>query len=139
MQNTVLIDSGVLIALFDTSDNYHLQAVEFIKTNKAKLITSLAVITEVCYLLDFSIEAQLDFLRWVRQGAIDIENLIITDLDRLIDLCRKYSDLPMDFADATLVVLAERLDIKNIATVDSDFYIYRFKNKQSFNNVFLAT
>jgi uncharacterized protein len=137
MPNTVLIDSGGLIALFYNSDHYHLKAVEFIKINRAKLITSLAVITEVCYLLDFSIEAQLDFLTWVKKGAIKIENLLIDDLDRLIESSRKYSDLPMDFADATLVVLGERFNIKHIATIDSDFYVYRFKNKQSFENVFL--
>lgn len=61
MPSTALIDSGVLIALFDGSDSYHQRAVDFIRNNPTKFITSLAVITETCYLLNFSTEAQLDF------------------------------------------------------------------------------
>ncbi len=64
----ILIDSGPLIALFDRDDKYHSASIEFIKTNRAELITTLASITEVLYLLDFNRNAQIDFLCWINAG-----------------------------------------------------------------------
>lgn len=128
----VLIDSGPLIALFDRSDKYHLASVEFIKQNKSQLITTIASITETLHLLDFSRGAQIDFLTWVGGGAVTIENITSNDFARIKELTTKYSDLPMDFADACLVLLAEKLDISAVATIDRDFDIYRLKSKKTF-------
>ncbi len=128
----VLIDSGPLIALFDSSDKYHSASVEFIKTNKNELITTLASITETLHLLDFNRNAQIDFLGWANAGAIVIEPITLDDLSTIKDLTIKYADLPMDFADACLVFLAETLNINNIATIDRDFDVYRLKGKQPF-------
>jgi hypothetical protein len=64
----VLIDAGPLIALFDASDKYHQDAVDFIKRNKFKLITTIASITETLHLLDFNRNAQIDFLEWVQSS-----------------------------------------------------------------------
>ena len=49
-----------------------------------------------------------------------------------IELTKKYADLPMDFADACLVFLAEKLDIDTIATIDRDFDVYRIEGKRPF-------
>jgi hypothetical protein len=136
MQNTILIDTGVLVALFDKSDSYHQAALAFIKNFKGQFISTTAVLTEVCYLLDFSVETQLNFLTWVRNGAVKLEPVLVDDLEKIITLTRKYADLPMDFADSTLVAIADRLNIQKIASIDSDFMIYRFKQKQMFINVF---
>ena len=65
----ILIDSGPLIALFDSSDKYHLASVEFIITNKSELITSQASITETLHLLDFNRNAQFDFFRLGKCGS----------------------------------------------------------------------
>ncbi len=132
----VLIDSGPLIALFDGSDKYHDQAVEFIKKNSAELVTTIASITETLHLLDFNRMSQLDFLDWVRRGALRIENIEIGDFDRIFELTQKYKDLPMDFADACLVLAGEKLSIHQIATIDRDFCIYRLKGKKTFQMVF---
>ena len=128
----VLIDSGPLIALFDRSDKYHLASLEFIKKNTSKLITTIASITETLHLLDFSRDAQIDFLAWINAGAITIENITSDDFSRIKELTIKYSDLPMDFADACLVLLGEKLNISSIATIDRDFDIYRLKDKKTF-------
>ena len=53
-------------------------------------------------------------------------------LRRCLALIEKYSDLPMDFADATLVVLAEELDADRIFTVDRDFHVYRIYGRKRF-------
>jgi len=128
----ILIDSGPLIALFDASDKYHHDAVNFIKTNKYPLVTTLASITETLYLLDFNRNAQIDFLEWVHRGAVELQHIGNNDFGRLKELTEKYRDLPMDFADSCLVYLAEKLNLNTIATIDRDFTIYRIQGRRKF-------
>lgn len=132
----ILIDSGPLIALFDASDRHHRSAVSFIKNNPFPLITTLASITETLHLLDFSRNAQMDFLEWISKGAVAIHPIGNADIARLRELTETYQDLPMDFADACLVLVAEKLKINDIATIDRDFTIYRIRGKMRFNVVF---
>ena len=131
----ILIDSGPLIALFDGSDKYHASVINFIKNNKSILITTIASVTETLHLLDFNRNAQIDFLEWVNKGAVEIQNIENSDFNRIRELISKYRDLPMDFADACLVFLAEKLNINMIATIDRDFTIYRIKGRRKFNVV----
>lgn len=131
----ILIDSGPLIALFDASDKYHASTINFIKNNKSILITTIASVTETLHLLDFNRNAQIDFLEWVNKGAVEIQNIENSDFSRIRELISKYRDLPMDFADACLVFLAEKLNINMIATIDRDFTIYRIKGRRKFNVV----
>ena len=136
MPRRVVFDSGPLVALFDRDDAFHQQAVKFIRRFKNEPVSNLAVVTEVMYLLDFSIQAQVNFLHWIREGAVTLLQPEGEELGRVIDLMEKYADLPMDFTDATLVALAERLGIREIATVDRHFSIYRYRNRDAFRNVF---
>ncbi len=131
----ILIDSGPLIALFDSSDKYHLKVIEFIKQNQFPLVTTIASITEVLHLLDFNRNAQIDFLEWVSRGGVEVHNIENSDFQRLKELTEKYNDLPMDFADSCLVFLAEKLSINTIATIDRDFSIYRIKGKKKFKTI----
>lgn len=131
----ILIDSGPLIALFDSSDKYHQKSVEFIKNNQFILISTIASITETLHLLDFNRNAQIDFLEWVNRGGIEIHNIENGDFKRIKELTEKYQDLPMDFADSCLVFLAEKLNIDSIATIDRDFTIYRIKGKKKFKTI----
>ncbi len=128
----ILIDSGPLIALFDASDSYHQLSVEFIKQNRAMLVTSLASVTETLHLLSFNRNAQADFLSWLNAGAVEIETIDNEDLLTIKDMMLKYSDLPMDFADACLVYLGDKLNIDSVATIDRDFDVYRLKDKKTF-------
>jgi hypothetical protein len=131
----VLIDSGPLIALFDGSDKYHQDAVDFIKRNKFKLVTTIASITETLHLLDFNRNAQIDFLEWIHRGAVEINNIENIDFQRLKELTEKYRDLPMDFADSCLVYLAEKLNLDTIATIDRNFSIYRIHGRKKFKTI----
>jgi len=131
----ILIDSGPLIALFDRNDKYHLAAVQFIKENNSQLLTTLASITETLHLLDFNRNAQIDFLSWVSAGAVTLEPISADDLQRIKELTIKYSDLPMDFADACLVLLGEKLNITTIATIDRDFDVYRLQGEKPFTTL----
>ena len=132
---STLVDSGPLIALFDGSDRHHARVKAFLKGFKNLLMTTWPVITEVCHLLDFNTDCQLDFLRWVQRGAITIVDLNLVALEQMIALIEKYRDRPMDLADASLVVLAHTNDMRHIASIDSDFDIYRLPDGGRLKNL----
>jgi len=136
MRNAVLVDAGPLIALFDRDDNYHQKMVEFIKDKGFKFVTTTAVITEVSHMLDFDRRAQLAFFEWVMREGVILHPIEQDDMVRIVELTQKYSDRPMDFADATLVVAAEKCGIRQILSIDSDFDIYRLPGKVMIENLF---
>jgi len=133
----IIVDAGPLIALFDKDDKYHNSVIKFLKTFDGQLITSWPVITEVTHLLSFNVNVQIDFLEWLKREAVTIVNLENIHLERIIQLSKKYSDVPMDLADSSLIVIAELTNITDIITIDSDYYIYRTKNKKLLNNILL--
>ena len=135
MEST-LIDAGPLIALFDRDDKYHRKIIDFLKGESAHLVTTWPVLTEVTHMLDFSVEAQLDFLRWVHRGGVEIHQLTVHDLERIIALTETYRDRPMDLADASLIVTAEHRGIEEIISIDRDFDIYRTHDQNYVRNVF---
>ena len=135
MQNT-LIDAGPIIALFNKNDKYHKKIKNFLKKYDGKLTSTWPVVTEVSHMLDFNVQTQIDFLTWIQLGGVNIEAIENEDIGRIIELTMKYSDLPMDLADASLVVLSERLSIKEIITIDSDYYVYRTIKKEMIENIF---
>ena len=132
----VLVDSGPLVALFDRDDAFHGRVVGFVQGFRGIFVTTLPVVTEVSHLLDFHGGVQRDFLRWVRDGAVALAEVTREDMGRLCELIEKYADRPMDFADATLVLAGERLGVGKIASLDSDFDIYRMHGRRAMENVF---
>lgn len=134
---SILIDAGPLIALFDRSDQYHARAIAFLKDYRGQLYTTWPVVTEVCYMLNFSVQVQLNFLEWIQRGGLRIVDMNQVQLPRISALTEKFNDVPMDLADATLIVASELLDIREIASVDSDFYIYRNIRNRYLKNVFV--
>lgn len=132
MPAKAVVDAGPLVALFDGRDADHARMVAFLKDDTRRLYSTLAVATEVMHLLDFSHRAQQDFLRWFFGGAVHCIEFSDTDAERVIALHEKYADRPMDFADATLIAIAERFDIREALTLDSDFRFYRFRNRLHF-------
>jgi len=134
MQNTI-IDSGPLIALFNNSDKYHQKVLKFMENFEGELITTWAVITEVTHMLDFNLKVQIDFLKWIELGGITIYDITQKDLTSIIKMMTKYTNVPMDLADSTLMLVAQQNNIKDIISIDSDFDIYRTIKKQSLNNL----
>ncbi len=135
MQNT-LIDAGPIIALFNKNDRYHKKIKEFLKNYNGILTTTWPVVTEISHMLDFNVQTQIDFLTWIQLGGVNIEAIENENIGRIIELSTKYSDIPMDLADASLVVLSEKLNIKKIITIDSDYYVYRTIKKEMIENIF---
>jgi len=134
MRNTVLIDSGPLIALFDGSDRYHVSVTAFLRDFRGTLVSTWAVLTEVSHMLDFHLQVQLDFLRWVERGGLEIYPIDATDLEAIIAMMQTYTNVPMDLADATLMHVAHRENIRRIVSIDSDFDIYQTIKQGSLEN-----
>lgn len=129
----ILVDAGPLIALATKRDAYHPQALAFAAKCESRMVSSWAVVAEVAHFLDGVQRTNL--YRMIEDGFLHIEELKDSDATRLIEITRKYPRADLD--DATLVVLAERLDITQIATTDkTDFAAYRTKTGKHFNNVF---
>jgi uncharacterized protein len=125
MKNAALIDSGPILALFNSKDKFHKLTLKFLKSYKGSLISTWPVVTDVIYLLSFSVDAQADFLEWIERGSMVIKDLSIEDLKYIKNRMRKYKDIPMDLADASLMCISEKHAIEKIISIDSDFSIYK--------------
>ena len=132
-----LTDAGPLVALIDRGEEKHSACVEVLPTLSAPLLTTWPCFTEAMYLLG-------DSGRWRYQQAlwnyIDTNVLTIhaptgTETVRIHALMEKYSDRPMDLADASLVATAETRQLRRIFTLDSDFLVYRINDSESFDVV----
>lgn len=129
----ILIDTGPIVAFFDKDDRYHAPCIEILKEIREPLVTTWPVLTECFYLPNFSWEVQDNLWLFIQRGGIEIYPLGKELFIRCRDLMKQYHDLPMDLADATLVVLADILGASKIFTLDhKDFPIYRFRQKRRF-------
>lgn len=128
-----ILDTGPWVAFIDRSESRHLDCVRWLKDFRGRLYTTEAVLTEVMYLLNFSTEAQLAALDFIVQSIVEIVPADIESTQKAKTLIKKYSDLPMDYADATLVCLASETGIRNIVTFDQkDFSVYRLQKTKPF-------
>ena len=128
-----IIDTGPWVALIDRSESRHTECVQWLKTFSGRLYSTEAVLTEVLYLLSFSITAQCAALDFILESIVEIVPSSIESLKKTKNLMKKYADLPMDFADATIVCLATETGMNNIVTFDNkDFTIYKLPKKKNF-------
>jgi len=134
----IIADSGFWIALVNPDDKHHQQAVTNLTKINEPLISTYPVITEVCHLLlkRRGNQSMLAFVETYQQEGFQVFQIeSIQQKKRLFSLMKKYADLPMDFADASLVLLAEHLGHGRILSTDKrDFHTYRWKNTQPFSN-----
>jgi uncharacterized protein len=122
----ILVDAGPLIALIHEDDNEHERCRDAFATMDEPLGTVWPVIAEAMHLLSFSWRAQEALWDMMETGAVEILPIGIDDVPRMKELMRKYRDLPMDLADATLVRVAERERLRQIFTLDRrDFQLYK--------------
>lgn len=133
----IVADTGPLVALFYRRDRNHVRVREFLRDNPCLLVTTWVVATEVWHLLPRS--ARLEFMRWVAVRGVAVLEIGSDDGSSMLAMLEKYHDRPMDLADASLVVVAERLGITEILTVDSaDFDVYRLSGNRRFVQVLCA-
>jgi predicted nucleic acid-binding protein len=136
MNAFVLIDAGPLIAYYSLSDVFHKLTKAYFEKVTEQFITTAACVTEAMFGLQTNVNVQNELLLDLARGLFICENLIAQDYSRIAELNIKYKDLPADFADLSLIAIAERLGIDAIASFDSDFNIYKRLGKQHFKRVF---
>jgi hypothetical protein len=128
-----ILDTGPWVALIDRSESRHTECVRWLKNFSGTLYSTEAVLTEVLYILNFSITAQCVALDFVLESVVEIVPSSAESLNKTKNLMKKYADLPMDFADATIVCLAAETGMQNIVTFDrKDFAIYKLPKKKGF-------
>lgn len=138
MRNTLIVDTGFLVALANKNDKYHQKCVEVSKALEGDLITTWPVITETSYFMmkQANAQAHLSLLDRIHKTHIMLWQIPVDAVNRIKILMKQYNDLPMDLADASLVVLAEQLGHGDILSTDRrDFNTYRWKNHQPFKNL----
>ncbi len=134
----VIVDSGAWLALANRRDRHHARVRSALAAVREPLVCTTPVLTETSHLLlaRLGVEALLRFVNsWVA-GAFQVFELSSEHAPRIATLMKKYADLPMDLADASLVVLAENLGHGRIVSTDQrDFRSYRWKNRHPFENL----
>ena len=127
----VIMDTGPWVALVDRSETRHNECVDWLKQFRGEIYSSEAVLTEVLYLLNFSFPAQSAALDFVLNRAVILVPSSVESLSAVRNLMEKYQDLPMDFADGTLVCIAQDLGIYDAVTFDKKhFGSYRLRKRQ---------
>ena len=130
-----LVDTGAVVALVNRSDRFPAVAVEWFARFRRQLLTTEAVITETAYVLAASPPHQRAALLWFERaraaGLLEVEP--VENYEGLSRITTRYSNLPCDYADASLIALAERSGVTAIATVDQrDFSVYRLRGRRRF-------
>lgn len=133
----IVVDTGPLVALMDNDDDHHSRSVEWFRTVRVPLLIPAPVLTEVCWLLDRNrgSKAEAIFLRALAdpRGPLTLSPTTDEELLRIADLVEQYADLPLGAVDASVVALAERLGIREVATIDHrHFNIVRPAHTQAF-------
>ncbi|MBE0591372.1 MAG: PIN domain-containing protein [Gemmatimonadales bacterium] len=137
----VIADTGFWVALTNRSDTHHARAVEVLEGLERRLVTTWPVLTETCHILlrRGGSAAQRRFLESWLKGSFDVHDLNPEQAARIHALMLRYESLPMDLADASLVLLAEALGCGDILSTDRrDFETYRWKQRTPFRNLLLS-
>jgi predicted nucleic acid-binding protein len=116
----VLLDTGVLYAYYDRSDDWHARALKVVRAEEGGLVVPSPVIPEVDHLLGSRLGAQarLTFYRGLSEGSFFVVDLPRELYARVAELNRQFADLDLGFVDAAVAALAESLDLRRVATTD---------------------
>lgn len=131
----LLVDTAVFISAADRDEPSHRSCVELLAAHRGQLLTAGPVVPETAWLLAARLgtTAEVAFLRLVRSGELAVAELTRDDYGRCIELVERYADLPLGLVDASLVTLAEREQISEIATLNHrDFRVVRPRHVDAF-------
>ena len=130
----VLLDTGPIVATLDASDQWHRSCADSVIELIARCVTTEAVVTEACHLVGRGrarASLVLDFLLDADVPILSLDRSSLRHAARLMD---RYATVPMDFADAALVTLADGLQLGAVLTTDRrGFRTYRLASGQAFH------
>lgn len=134
MARQLLADTGPLVALIARDDGDHQLVDAYLRSAPVTLLTTWPVLTEAWHLLPGN--GRIGLMQWVRKGGIQIHEFDDGTDGVLLALLEKYRDLPMDLADASLVLLAMKTGLFDVLTLDRrDFSTYRLPGNKRFHLV----
>ncbi len=130
----LLLDTGVLVAATVVNDPDHGASVRLLSERRDRVVSCLPVLTEAAYLVRAARrDAPGSFVRDIVASVIELEHVSASDLTRVAELLDQYADLRLDFTDAVLIAVAERLAVTEIATLDRrDFSVVRPRHVDAF-------
>ena len=134
---TWLVDTGPLVAYLDSRDPAHGEVAKCLDRFTGSLATTSAGITETMHFLSATPTGPRLLAELVRTSGIGVFDLCQPpELAEAAALMEKYADTPMDFVDATLVLLAEALGQNEILTLDRrGFSVFRTRRGRPFRRV----
>lgn len=133
MAGELLLDTGALVSLLDRAQTHHRRFTEFFSGWNGAVVSTEAILTEATHLLGRIPGGRELCLEFFLAGGAALVPASLSTLQRCRVLIERYADQPMDYADATLVVLAEDLSTDLVFTTDrKDFEVYRFGRKRPF-------
>lgn len=129
----VLLDTGPLVAILHRDDRHHRRCLEAFEAFRGFLLSTESVLTEAMHLLARIPGGQHACLEFFIRGGAVLVPATRASLRRCQSLMVQYADVPMDFADATLVALAEEAGIREVFTLDRrGFEAYRIGRRGTF-------
>lgn len=134
----IIADTGFFLALANARDRDHEATRKAAAKLREPLVTTWPVLTETSHLLVTRLghAALMAFVASARNSAFTVFSLEPAHWPRIEGLMAQYAELPMDLADASLVVLAEELGHGRILSTDRrDFRTYRWKSRKPFTNL----
>lgn len=133
MAGELLLDTGALVSVLDRSQTRHAECAAFFSEWEGPVVSTEAVLTEATHLLGKQRGGRQACVDFFLSGGAVLVPATNASLRRARDLVGQYSDLPMDYTDATLVVLAEELETNLVFTTDRrDFGVYRIRGGRRF-------
>lgn len=125
---TAILDTSFLFALTDRSDRNHNNVLSVAQISNETLVLPVPVLPEICYLITSRLGHHImrQFLFNLTNQSVQVEPVTTEDLLRINEVLAQYADSQLDFTDAAIVAIAERLAINRIYTLDRrDFSIIR--------------
>lgn len=134
---TWLLDTGPIVAYLDSRDPDHAAVMERLDDFEGRLVSTSAVITEAMHFVSAGASGPRLLCEFVQKCGVDLFDLTRPpELPEVVSLIEKYRNVPMDFVDATLVVLADGLNVRDVLTLDRrGFSIYRTRRDRAFKLV----
>lgn len=125
---TAILDTSFLFALTDQSDRNHQRVLAVAQSVNESLVLPTVVLPEICYLIASRLghQAMRRFVSSVTPETIQVKSVNTEDLVRVHQILEQYADNQLDFTDAAIVAISERLNITRVYTLDRrDFSVIR--------------